>query len=55
MRTCRLIVPSRLVKGNIVLQYTGGANQRYWLGASYSAGLRYPLRLRMRRPFWFCV
>jgi hypothetical protein len=32
-----------------------GANQRYWLGASYSAGLRYPLRLQMRRPFWFCA
>ena len=28
-----------------------GANQHYWLGASYFAGLRYPLRLRMLRPF----
>ena len=29
--------------------------QRYWLGATCSEGLRYPLRLRMRRPFWFCA
>ena len=27
--------------------------QCYWLGTAYSVGLRYPLRLRMRRPFWF--
>jgi hypothetical protein len=32
-----------------------GANECYWVAASYSAGLRYPLRLRMRSPLWFCA